>query len=214
MKYKGRIGSIGIVIIFNIIRYFYYHQYLALPFKGNFFILTAFFMIVAWGCGFLYDRAQFYSTIDPLTNTYNRRMIEQSFQKLVKNSTRTRNKFGVIMIDLDNFKQVNDTYGHLKGDELLIQIAAILTKLAKKDDLVGRWGGDEFLILTPNIDTIYKTDFRCKLEKELSNHHIFNYPSFGVSFGIAVFPDQGKDLDTLIRQADTEMYNMKRLNHS
>lgn len=74
--------AIGLVGLFNILRYFYYHQYLSIPFEPQFFVLTTFFLVIAWWCGKQFDRAKYYSEHDPLTTTYNRRTVEERYQKL------------------------------------------------------------------------------------------------------------------------------------
>lgn len=118
MPYRGRILAVGIVLLFNIIRYFYYHQYLALPFNWTFFILTAIFLSIAWWGGKQFDKAKYLSERDPLTGTYNRRIVEQYFYKAAKICDIKKQSLGVIMLDLNKFKEVNDEYGHHKGDEL------------------------------------------------------------------------------------------------
>lgn len=118
MPYRGRILAVGIVLLFNIIRYFYYHQYLALPFNWTFFILTAIFLSIAWSGGKQFDKAKYLSERDPLTGTYNRRIVEQYFYQAAKICDIKKQSLGVIMLDLNKFKEVNDEYGHHKGDEL------------------------------------------------------------------------------------------------
>lgn len=210
MGYQGRIFSVAVVILFNIIRYYYYHQYLGLPFKWNFFILTVIFLTIAWWCGKQYDAAKYYSERDPLTNTYNRRTLERNFQKIVKIYDRKEQTLGIIMLDLNKFKEVNDQYGHQKGDELLIQIASTLTKFVKKNDLVVRWGGDEFVILVSNIKEDFGPDYVKTLLKSLKEHNSSEFSTVGASIGYAVYPRDGANLQKLIQIADGRMYKEKR----
>ncbi|TQR18718.1 GGDEF domain-containing protein [Psychrobacillus soli] len=210
MQYHGRIFSVAVVILFNILRYYYYHQYLALPFKWNFFILTFIFLTIAWWCGKQFDSAKYYSERDPLTNTYNRRTLEQNSRKIMKKCDREKHSLGVIMLDLNNFKEVNDQYGHQKGDELLVQIASKLTKFVKKNDLVARWGGDEFVILVSNIKEDFGTDYTQTLLKKLKEHNSSEFSSIGASIGYAVYPRDGDNLQKLIQIADGGMYKEKR----
>lgn len=209
MQYRGRFFAIGVVGLFNILRYFYYHQYFELPFKANFFILTAIFLLIAWWCGKQFDRAQFYSKKDPLTNTYNRRALELYFQKKALANKSKNYRLGIIMMDLNNFKTINDTYGHHKGDELIVHIASTLTKFVEKDDIVARWGGDEFVILVPNMSNDFKFNYVHNLHKELEKLNVENYPSVEASVGVAIYPTDGKNFQELIQIADRSMYKEK-----
>ena len=88
-------------------------------------------MIALW-CGWQYDRVQYLSEKDPLTDTYNRRTVEQYFQKILQARKKENQKLGIIMIDLNKFKEINDTYGHHTGDELLSHFAVMLKKSVQK----------------------------------------------------------------------------------
>lgn len=209
VKYHGRLIAVGIVGLFNILRYFYYHQYLELPFKANFFILTTIFLAISWWCGKQFDQVKYYSEKDPLTNTYNRRTVEQSFQKIAQTYKKENQKVGIIMMDLNNFKGINDTYGHHKGDELLIHLASILNNSVKKNDVVARWGGDEFLILVPDCQKSFESGYVRKLQQVLEDEKFDGFPSVGASVGFAIYPDDGQDFQELIRMADKAMYRKK-----
>lgn len=210
MGYQGRIFSIAVVILFNIIRYYYYHQYLGLPFKWNFFILTFIFLTIAWWCGKQYDSAKYYSERDPLTNTFNRRTIEQKFQRISAVCDKEKKSLGVIMVDLNNFKDVNDQYGHQKGDELLNQVATKLTNFVHKKDLVARWGGDEFVILVSHLKEEFNNDYIQALLRSLKEHNDSEFSSIGASIGYAIYPTDGDNLQKLIQIADRGMYEEKR----
>lgn len=206
MGYRGRIVAVGIVIMFNILRYFYYHQYMGVKFEPTFFILTAIFLLFALLGGKQYDLAKFYAERDTLTNTYNRRVVEKMFNKRISNCESKKQKLAVILIDLNNFKEINDEFGHKTGDELLRFTADLLKKNAKKEDVIIRWGGDEFVHIIPNSDPGFEFDYIHTLNNELTHNEI---PSMGASIGIAVFPDEGDDFDTLIQKADKAMYEWK-----
>lgn len=209
MGWNGRLTAIGVVGLFNIIRYFYYHQYLGLPFKANFFILTTIFLSVAWWCGKQFDKVKYYSERDHLTGTYNRRAVEQSFQKIAQTCSNQNQKLGIIMMDLNNFKTVNDTYGHHKGDELLVHIAAILNEHVKKNDVVARWGGDEFLILVPDCNNNFESIYIRNIRQIIENEDFAEIPFKGASVGFAIYPDEGQSFRELIQIADGEMYRKK-----
>lgn len=209
MRYKGRFFSVGIVILFNMIRYFYYHQYLGYPFKVSFFILTAIFLIVAWAGGWQYDLARFYAEKDPLTNAYNRRTIDKVFKKQAMFCEHQGKKMAVVLVDLDDFKDVNDTFGHQKGDELLRYVADLIKMNGKKEDLIVRWGGDEFVHIIPSVEEDFQEKYVQNLNKQLATLNMDNIPSIGASIGIAVYPDDGNSLEILVQQADISMYKMK-----
>ncbi|PID14858.1 GGDEF domain-containing protein [Sporosarcina sp. P34] len=210
MGYRGRVVAVCIVILFNILRYGYYHVYLGYRFEKSFFILTGIFLLVAWIGGRQYDVAKFYAEKDPLTNAYNRRTIDKVFRKQISQYSNTGKKIGVVLIDLDDFKNINDTFGHQTGDELLRHVAELIMSIAKKEDYVVRWGGDEFVhvILDLKEDTL--SDYVRSLRSKLSNLDIESVNVVSASIGIAVYPDDGETFESLIQKADTSMYEMKK----
>ncbi|MDW0116082.1 GGDEF domain-containing protein [Sporosarcina thermotolerans] len=209
MRFNGRIIAIGVVGLFNVMRYFYYHQYLNLPFKADFFILTTFFLIIAlWG-GKQFDRVKYFSEKDPLTDTFNRRTIERFFQRNAKVCDKNGKKLGVILIDINDFKAINDTYGHHKGDELLTEIATSLKKSVDKKDLVARWGGDEFLILVPNCTDGFRAEYIKNLHQAFEEH-LDGFPTVRASIGFSIYPGDGQNFQELVQKADEAMYRDKK----
>ncbi|MFS0876056.1 GGDEF domain-containing protein [Solibacillus isronensis] len=194
----------GIVLLFNIIRYFYYHQYLALSFNWTFFILTAIFLGIAWVAGKQFDKVKYLSERDPLTGTYNRRTVEEYFHKAAKISDIKKQSLGIIMLDLNKFKEVNDNYGHHKGDELLIQVAAALNTFVTKHDLVGRWGGDEFVVLVDNMKENTADAYVKELQLAITLENV------EASVGYAIYPKHGKSFQKLVQEADAYMYRDKK----
>ncbi len=211
MSYKGRFIAVGIVGFFKGLEYIYYNKYVGAPFTYSFLVFLALSLVLAWWGGRLFDRAQHHSVNDPLTELYNRRIVPQHFQKLVKASQRTNETFGVMLIDLDNFKEVNDQLGHRKGDELLRHVTIALKKIANKKDVIIRWGGDEFVILIPNINKDFLVTYLTRLQAELLKEGQLSLSPFGVSVGLAIYPEEGESFDELFQRADTEMYKMKNL---
>lgn len=210
LKYSGRFYAVGIVVLFNILRYYYYHQYLGITSDTNLFIFAPFFIIIPWWAGMQYDKAKFYSEIDPLTNTYNRRIVEKQFQLLARKVKKVNGQIGIVMIDINDFKVFNDTFGHHKGDELLIEFASLLKRYTSKDDLVARWGGDEFVVVVPNIDVNFKSTYVEGLHQEFKKIRISESTSIKASVGFAIYPDNGETFETLINSADLEMYTSKK----
>ncbi|WP_198166084.1 GGDEF domain-containing protein [Sporosarcina ureae] len=202
--------AVCIVILFNILRYGYYNIYLGYLFEKSFFILTGIFLLVAWIGGRQYDVAKFYAEKDPLTNAYNRRAIDKVFKKQISQYKNQRKKIGVVLIDLDNFKYINDTFGHQTGDELLRCVAECIMSNSKKEDYVVRWGGDEFVhvILDLKEDTI--SEYVRSLRSKLSDLDVESVSAVSASIGIAVYPDDGETFEVLIQKADTSMYEMKK----
>ena len=116
--------------------------------------------------------------------------------------------FCMLFIDLDNFKEVNDTFGHLKGDEVLKTIADKIKRFLRNDDYLIRYGGDEFVVLIGGDDTeLLNIVDRISDELSLDVDGIRVY----ASIGYACFPVDGKELSTLIQKADERMYRMKNL---
>lgn len=156
---------------------------------------------------------QYLAQHDALTGLPNRDLFRQRLAESIDAARRHRMPVGVLFLDLDRFKQVNDSYGHAVGDEMLIEISRRLRKVFRQDDLVARLGGDEFAILLENL---HQRDEMTRLaEKALSAirrpyevaGRLFHS---GASMGIAVAPDDGTDPDRLIQLADTAMYAAKK----
>jgi diguanylate cyclase (GGDEF)-like protein len=152
-----------------------------------------------------HDRLKYLSEKDHLTNTYTRRFVSGQFLRLSKKS-RTMHVF---LLDLNNFKMINDQYGHDAGDEVLSNVAHCLKNSAGSNDIVGRWGGDEFIILSTSASPDYLTKFSNKLTAELKQYNENNQLNVEFSIGKAVFPLEGKTLNELLKVADKNMYRKK-----
>ena len=150
--------------------------------------------------------------IDALTFLFNRRMIVRELQDEVLRAERYNNTLSISIIDVDKFKLVNDTYGHPAGDEVLKQVACQLRDHIRHPDTVGRYGGEEFLILLPNSDAKAATEQAVRLGKEIremvvtiKEHEL----KVTVSIGIAQFKAGVDTWDTLLNRADNAMYEAK-----
>ena len=150
---------------------------------------------------------------DSLTKLYNRNYFDLYFSDLIENSARKQIKFSLLMLDLNNFKMINDTHGHLKGDQFLKDFASILLACTPNDGIVARVGGDEFFILLPNIDS-YQMPIKIA-EKILTktNLHNRNINKIMVgcipNIGIIGYPLSGKDKEQLLRRVDFALYHSK-----
>jgi diguanylate cyclase (GGDEF)-like protein len=151
---------------------------------------------------------------DPLTGLPNRLLITERLQYAVKQAHREKTSFAVLMVDLDNFKEVNDTLGHLVGDELLCQVAERLTSVLRETDTVGRLGGDEFALVLVNVDAHSAMNVADKIHRALLQNFQVDGHTLAASgsIGVALFPDHGKEYTTLLRRSDVAMYSAKRTN--
>jgi len=155
---------------------------------------------------------------DGLTGLPNRTLIKESLQHAVADSHNTDKPVVLMCIDLDNFKNLNDTLGHDVGDELLVQAASRLAGLIKGHHLLGRTGGDEFFILMPEVDAHAEGRTAInRLTNEIAN--VFAAPFVigqrrhyvTASVGVAAYPEQSKDASTLLKSAEAAMYQAKKL---
>ena len=145
---------------------------------------------------------------DPLTKLFNRHALIEFLTKEIERIKREKGeKLFIIFLDLDNFKQVNDLYGHKKGDEVLKEVAQLLKTHFRKYDIVARFGGDEFMVVVRNRTKGEVENILKKLQERIEE--IFKNFAISVSYGIAVAPDDGTDIDKLITMADRRMYKMK-----
>jgi diguanylate cyclase (GGDEF)-like protein len=159
------------------------------------------------------ERLRFMSLTDGLTGLDNRRHLNERIDEMFQHAQRLNEPFSVVMCDLDKFKSVNDTYGHQAGDEVLKQLAAILKEEAREIDRVGRYGGEEFLLLLPGTVLDAAVTFAERVRKHVERH-TFTFPGGSTkrtaSFGVAGWPHPKiNDSDTLVRMADDALYVAK-----
>lgn len=149
---------------------------------------------------------------DSLTNLPNRLKLKAQLEYVINNSKRNDLKFAILFLDLDNFKQINDTLGHSYGDALLVTLSSKFKNIVRSNDMVSRVGGDEFIIVLSDISDYIFVERVCKkilslVEKPIvvNNKEL----SVGISIGISIYPDNGEDIDELIHNADNAMYQVK-----
>jgi diguanylate cyclase (GGDEF)-like protein/PAS domain S-box-containing protein len=158
------------------------------------------------------EKLRYNAVTDHLTELPNRFLFFDRLNMALAQAQRDFQKLAIIMLDLDEFKKVNDTYGHNIGDQLLRAVANRLVNMFRKGDTIARWGGDEFILLLPEIR---QTDVARNVAERIL--HSFNKPfeldgpkiAITASIGVALFPDDGADADTLIKDADIAMYHAK-----
>ena len=160
-----------------------------------------------------YKEYQTLAKLDSLTGLYNRFMLEDKIEEAIKRSDRLQTSFALLFIDLDDFKYINDTYGHEVGDLLLQNFAMRLKETIRKSDTIARYGGDEFIAI---IDLLKDVDTIDKVVEQLlmvlnSDYNIGNKTlKISCSIGVSIYtPDSKKDKKSLIKSADTLMYKAK-----
>lgn len=148
---------------------------------------------------------------DPLTGIGNRRSVYESINEMWFDLMESKSAISVLLLDIDKFKLINDKYGHSFGDEVIIKVADIVKQNARSLDIVGRWGGEEFIIILPNIlglDTKIVAQRICKSIENTLFEMGNEVEKVTVSCGVAILDDE-KSIDELINSADIQLYNAK-----
>jgi diguanylate cyclase (GGDEF)-like protein len=208
MKYTGRIAIVAVALVSIIVIRMYGIFYLnysstKFPFIGMFIIL------IFWWLGKKYDMVKFLSEKDVLTKIYNRRYIIHTFPKLSVLMDKKDEKLSLFLIDVDNFKMINDTYGHATGDKVLQHFSNLLLINTNESDIVGRLAGDEFLIIAPFTDEKGRNIIIKRINKELKKSSEELNIDISVSIGTSEYPYDAKTLDVLLDIADKNMYKLK-----
>ncbi|MFQ5442585.1 MAG: diguanylate cyclase [Thermodesulfobacteriota bacterium] len=152
----------------------------------------------------LFDKTKELTLKDPLTGIANRRYIDRELKKSLHLSKRTNSPFSIIMIDIDFFKKYNDTYGHVAGDNLLKDISIVFLKALRETDLVGRYGGEEFLALLPDTDLLGACNVAERIRKAVKAK-----TGVTVSLGVAGLQKEVRDWKEILILADTALYRAK-----
>ena len=154
---------------------------------------------------------------DPLTGVYNRRFMEQRLAEEISKARRYCFQLSILLFDLDHFKRVNDEHGHQAGDRMLVEICSLVNEQLRDSDLLSRYGGEEFLVIAPNtgpaeaallaerLRACIETDVFLKDHEELTVQGL----PITISIGIANFDDNSDNADTLIGNADRNLYRAK-----
>ncbi|MCP3739736.1 GGDEF domain-containing protein [Rossellomorea sp. BNER] len=212
MKYKGRLYCVLFgffsFLIFQLSGFYFNGEdyYQAFLIKG---LLLIPFLLLSWFIGFQYDKVKLHAEQDFLTEVYNRRFLYTVFPKLKKRYETIH----LLVIDIDHFKHINDTYGHAYGDKALKILTNVLIENTRKEDIIARWGGDEFIILSPSVGNkhyvqqIVQNIFDAIDDK--NKEYKISHQEITISIGGSMYPDQGNHLDELIKLADENMYQHK-----
>jgi diguanylate cyclase (GGDEF)-like protein/PAS domain S-box-containing protein len=154
------------------------------------------------------------SVRDHLTGLFNRRYMEETLERELLRAARKQLSLGIIMLDLDNLKQFNDTWGHAAGDEILAALGGFLLRQVRGEDIACRYGGDEFILILPDASlevTRERAESICEHTRQF--HLRFegqNLAAVTLSLGVAVFPEHGATSTILLRTVDTALYRAKR----
>jgi diguanylate cyclase (GGDEF)-like protein len=161
-----------------------------------------------------HQEAQRRSITDGLTGVWNRRYFEMRMREELERSVRHSHAFSVLMVDLDNFKEVNDRFGHRSGDEVLVEVARRMTESTRELDTCARYGGEEFVLLLPETDSEGARFAANKLRRAISSKPIrvtdVGDLAVTVSVGVASYPEHGNLLAEVMEKADNALYSAKR----
>jgi diguanylate cyclase (GGDEF)-like protein len=154
------------------------------------------------------------SRLDSLTGIYNHRYFLEALQDHIDLVNSNGQVISLIMLDIDYFKQYNDSYGHQVGDEILVRLCETIQQYIKKTDFVGRWGGEEFAIALPGASGEEAHQVAERVQKSMQSMVLDDpkqaqIPAPTVSQGVSVFPDEANDIDQLIYHADQRLYIAK-----
>lgn len=155
------------------------------------------------------------SSIDHMTKLYNRRYFSNASEYMLELAKRNKSEMAVVMLDIDKFKGINDTYGHKIGDEVIINLAIILKKFSRKSDVVCRWGGEEFLILLPETSRAGALKISESLREKVEGFTLFTDDdtkiNFTISIGVSCVDIKKEiNLEMAIHRADEALYEAKK----
>ncbi|MCX7612735.1 MAG: diguanylate cyclase [Caldimicrobium sp.] len=155
------------------------------------------------------------SVKDPLLNIYNRRFLIEFLKKESERVRRIGHFFSIVLMDLDHFKKINDTYGHFVGDRVLKEFTHLVLSNVREMDVLGRWGGEEFVLLLPETPKEKAFFVAERIREEIEKNIIFIDPNFPIqitaSFGLAEFPRDGDSIEKVLKIADQRLYKAKAL---
>jgi diguanylate cyclase (GGDEF)-like protein len=159
------------------------------------------------------QRAEALSVTDDLTQLYNSRYLNQVLRREVKRASRSGRPLSLLFIDLDGFKAVNDTHGHLAGSAALVEAAGVIRRSARETDVVARFGGDEFALILPDTGSEGAAAVGDRVRERIDEHSFLASKGLDihmtVSVGVATLPDVAASAEELVRAADVAMYRVK-----
>lgn len=178
-------------------------------------LLTALasYVVVAIQNARLYETAQRMAVTDGLTELYNHRYLYESLGRVIERARREDQPVGLIMLEIDHFKQYNDTYGHQSGDETLRSVAGLLRRGSRPSDIVARYGGDEFMVVLPGAGKAAAQETAERLRRAVESYPLILadevITTVTLSVGVAAFPQDGDTVDALVEVVDRAQYTAK-----
>jgi diguanylate cyclase (GGDEF)-like protein len=160
---------------------------------------------------FLNEKLEELSIKDELTGIYNRRFLIEFLEKQIQKANRYNNKFSLLLFDIDNFKKINDIYGHLTGDAVIKHVTSLIALNIRESDIIGRFGGEEFVVILLESDIIGGASAGEKLRSVIENTPLIlegNSLNVTVSVGVSEH-ENGIDVDNVIEKADVALYKAK-----
>lgn len=157
----------------------------------------------------LYKKSQHMSVTDGLTGVYNHRYFQNQIELELSRAQRYDLNFSIILIDLDKFKKINDTYGHISGDRILKRISKQISNTLRKTDTVARYGGDEFVVLLPETGKENAVSVANRIRGNIDKANEREEIKINVSIGMASYPDNGVYSKDLVQKADSALYKAK-----
>ena len=171
--------------------------------------LASFITVTSKELSDAYQKLAFVAGHDSLTDLLNRGRIEWVLRHLIEDTNKTHHTFSAIMIDIDSFKHINDTYGHSVGDDVLIRLADIMKSGVRPTDYAGRWGGDEFVILLPDTDIDQSEKVADRMRRNFAEADILpDGKAVTASFGVTT-SYEGETLESFYRRMDSALYTAK-----
>jgi len=216
LKHATLSATIIFIMVFTT-TYFY------LPLTLEYFVMHCFWMSAAFSFGFLgaylieksnkavfvnQEKLKQLAVTDRLTGLYNRVKLDEMLQEELNRSQRYNQQFGLVMMDFDYFKNINDTYGHQVGDEALIEIAKLITEHLRSTDKAVRWGGEEFIIIYLETDQEEVLKLAEGLRQKIEHHVFKTVGTRTASFGVTLCRE-GDNIDSIIQRADKALYSAK-----
>ncbi len=175
----------------------------------SYLIVSVIFYFYAWMSEHYREVWENIARTDSLTGTLNRVAFEDILNKEIKEARRQNRNLSLIIFDVDNFKNINDTFGHLFGDRVLKKVASIVDEALKDQGIFARWGGEEFIILLPGADLERAITLADKLRRRIHSYRFMNDLTVTASFGVTQLED-GDDVVKLVMKADKALYTAKR----
>lgn len=157
----------------------------------------------------MFNEAKHYAMFDSLTGLFNRRYFDINLAKELQRARRYKKALSIFLLDIDDFKTINDSKGHLFGDEVLKKFAAFLNEMSREEDIVCRFGGEEFIIILPETTAKKALHYSDRIRKALKQNTFFTHNKVTFSGGIAQYPYAGKSVPQLIANADKSVYEAK-----